>query len=52
MSSSILLLAAYIVLTSGKPESATYLINKNEPFMKILNKMGPYMEPWVTPNRV
>ena len=44
MSSSILFLAAYMVLSPTKFGSLTSLVNKNKSFTKILNKMGPNIE--------
>ena len=51
MSSFILLLAVYIVLSSAKVASSLFLINKKQSFMTILNKMGPEIEPCGTPNK-
>ena len=51
MSSFILLLAVYIVLSSAKVASSSSLINKKQSFMTILNKMGPDIEPFGTPNK-
>ena len=51
MSSFILLLAVYIVLSSAKVASSSSLINKKQSFMTILNKMGPDIEPCGTPNK-
>ena len=45
MSSCVIFLAAYIVLSSEKFTSTTSLINKNMSVMKILNKMKLNIEP-------
>ena len=50
MSSSILFLAAYIVLSSTKFTSSTSLVKKKS-FKKILNTMGPDMEPFGIPDK-
>ena len=45
MSSSILFLAGYIVLSSAKFACYTCLIKENKLFIRTLDKMGPNKEP-------
>ena len=46
LKSFILFLAGYIVLPSAKLASETSLIKKRKSIMRILNKMGPNIEPY------
>ena len=51
MSCSILFLAAYIVLSSAKFASSSSLITKDESFIKIVNKIGPNIDPCGIPSK-
>ena len=51
MSCSILFLAAYIVLSSAKFASSSSLITKDKSFIKIVNKIGPNIDPCGIPSK-
>lgn len=50
ISSFMSVFSSYIVLSTAKFTSLTSLMNINKPLMKILNKVGPNMEPCGTPD--